>query len=215
MSTQELHTIAEYAARGVLLGLVSGFSPGPLFALAIRETVQYGKAAGLRVAIAPFLTDLPIVFLAILFFQQVKKIDFLSIMVSFSGALFLIYLAWETFRTKVDVRDLNAERTKFASYGRGFLVNILSPHPYLFWIFVGAPISAAAWEKYNLAAILFIAIFYFCLVGAKLVLVFLTAKSMRFIQGKVYQRILQVLGIALLYFAFRLIWQARNLLLKH
>ena len=47
--------------QGILLGVSAGVSPGPLFALVIAETLHHGTKAGLRVALVPLVTDMPIV----------------------------------------------------------------------------------------------------------------------------------------------------------
>ena len=43
------------------LGLAAGVSPGPLLALVVSATLERGFGAGLRVASAPLVTDLPII----------------------------------------------------------------------------------------------------------------------------------------------------------
>ena len=55
----------EFLFIGLLLGLSSGISPGPLLTLVIAETLRYGLGAGIRVAITPFITDLPIILLTL------------------------------------------------------------------------------------------------------------------------------------------------------
>ena len=51
---------------GLSLGLGAGLAPGPLLALVIRSTLQDGMAAGIRVALSPLVTDVPIIVLAVL-----------------------------------------------------------------------------------------------------------------------------------------------------
>jgi len=46
---------------GLILGLSAGFAPGPLLTLVISETLQYDLKAGVKVALAPIITDLPII----------------------------------------------------------------------------------------------------------------------------------------------------------
>jgi threonine/homoserine/homoserine lactone efflux protein len=53
-------------ARGTVLGLAAGFAPGPLTLLVIRETLHHGFGAGVRVSLAPVLTDLPLIALSAL-----------------------------------------------------------------------------------------------------------------------------------------------------
>jgi threonine/homoserine/homoserine lactone efflux protein len=50
---------------GLSLGLGAGLAPGPLLALVIRSTLEDDIAAGIRVALSPLVTDLPIIVLAV------------------------------------------------------------------------------------------------------------------------------------------------------
>lgn len=47
-----------FLSVGAVLGLSSGLSPGPLLALVISETLRHGVKAGVKVALAPIITDL-------------------------------------------------------------------------------------------------------------------------------------------------------------
>ena len=49
-------------AMGTFLGLAAGFAPGPLLTLVISETLQHDIKSGVKVALAPIITDLPIIF---------------------------------------------------------------------------------------------------------------------------------------------------------
>ena len=50
---------------GFILGLSAGFAPGPLLTLVISETLQHDIKAGVKVALAPMITDLPIIMLTL------------------------------------------------------------------------------------------------------------------------------------------------------
>lgn len=49
----------DFLFLGIALGLSAGLSPGPLQAIVISETLLKGKKEGIKVALAPLLTDLP------------------------------------------------------------------------------------------------------------------------------------------------------------
>ncbi len=51
---------------GILLGLSGGLAPGPLLTLLASETLRHGARAGVWVALAPLLTDLPIILATVL-----------------------------------------------------------------------------------------------------------------------------------------------------
>ena len=91
-------------------------------------------------------------------------------------------------------------------------MNTLSPHPYVFWVTVGAPALIAAWAEGPLTAAAFLAGFYSCLVGAKMLVAVIGGRSGGRLQGGVYRAVMVVLGILLLFFALRLAVEALRLL---
>ena len=62
-----------FLLSGVVFGLSSGVTPGPLLTLVISETLKHGKKEGIKVAIAPLLTDLPIVLVTIFILSRLKE----------------------------------------------------------------------------------------------------------------------------------------------
>jgi threonine/homoserine/homoserine lactone efflux protein len=95
---------------------------------------------------------------------------------------------------------------------KGILANALNPHPYLFWLTVGAPLVTRALNHSLLAAVVFFAAFYTLLVGSKLLLAVVAARSRSFLFGTVYVTILRILGVALLLLAGVLVYDGLQLL---
>ena len=81
------------------------------------------------------------------------------------------------------------------------MVNALSPHPYLFWLTIGAPMILKGWETGPAAAVLFVAGFLGCLVGSKVFLAILAGRSSHLLDGRRYGYVLRTLGLLLLLFA--------------
>ena len=79
-----------YALLGLSLGLSAGLAPGPLLALVIQRSLQNGLASGLRVALAPLITDLPIVALAFFVVGRLPQAG-LDVMLGVGG-LFVLWL---------------------------------------------------------------------------------------------------------------------------
>ena len=79
---------------------------------------------------------------------------------------------------------------------RGAVTNALSPHPWLFWITVGAPILA---QGDAADAVLFLGAFYLLLIGSKvLIAVTLGAGRERLMKGRGYAVLLRASGLLLL-----------------
>ncbi|MDY0351510.1 MAG: LysE family transporter, partial [Desulfobulbaceae bacterium] len=93
---------------GTVLGLSAGFAPGPLLALVISETLRHGIPAGVRVALAPIITDLPIILLTLLVLAKLSAFHNILGALSLAGGLFLLILAWQSLRPRgiaLDIRE--------------------------------------------------------------------------------------------------------------
>jgi hypothetical protein len=49
----------EYLTKGRLLGLASEFAAGPLLVLVVSETLRHSIKEGIKVSMAPLITDVP------------------------------------------------------------------------------------------------------------------------------------------------------------
>lgn len=184
-----------YLFSGITLGLSAGLSPGPLMALVLSETLSRGKKAGIYVALAPFLTDLPIILLSLL------MIDFLSAyhtafgLLSLAGAFYLLWLARENFL----LREFKVkEGGSGKSLRKGMVVNFLNPAPYLFWISVGSPLMIKGWHLNGIYPVLFLAGFYVFLVGSKVLIAVLVGVYRTRINDRLYRLINVILGLLLI-----------------
>lgn len=199
-----------FLATGTLLGLSAGFSPGPLFILVLSETLRHRVGAGIRAALAPLITDIPIVLLALYAYSHLSEFQSVLGFVSLAGSGFVAYLGYTSLATKGV--DLTVSDAAPRSLQKGVLVNFLSPHPYLFWFTVGAQTTFKAAAVGWLAPTLFLVSFYVCLVGAKVILAIVAGKTRDFLQGKTYINTMRVLGGFLIFFALLLFRDALNLL---
>ena len=201
---------------GLTLGLSAGLSPGPLMTLVITTTLRDGLWHGLRVAAAPFVTDLPIVLLSVFVLGLLPP--WTLAVVGVVGGGYVIYLGWETVRS---ARQASAQLTASAPAGvassgrqsllRGAAVNALNPHPYLFWATVGGPTLLAAFSQSPLQGALFLLGFYVTLIGSKVgVAALVHSQSWRF-SVIWYQRVLSLLGLLLIGLGLWLGWQAIQL----
>lgn len=192
-----------FLSAGIVLGLSAGFSPGPLTTLVISQALQHGTKEGLKVALAPGLTDLPIILVSVFALTRLSNFKGVLGLISIIGGLFLVYLAYLSFAT--DKVDADPKATEPRSFGKGTLVNIFNPSPYVFWMTVGAPTVVAAWAQGPVTAAGFLAGFYGCLIGAKMSLAVIAARSRQLLTGKAYGYVMRILGVLLLVLAFILV----------
>lgn len=201
-----------YFFIGSLLGLSAGFSPGPLLALVLSETLRYGNRAGIKVALAPLITDLPIIGFAVLVLTNVADSRLILALLSFCGAAFVAWMGVDNLRCSGTMIELAKEQQK--SFRKGIITNLLSPHPYLFWLTVGVPLMNRATQEHYTQAGLFVSSFYFFLVGSKVLLAVVTGKSKSFLSGKVYIFMLRTLGVLLCLFSALLVYEGIKLLIN-
>jgi threonine/homoserine/homoserine lactone efflux protein len=191
-----------FLSAGLVFGLSAGFSPGPLLALVIAQSVQHGIREGLKVAAAPLITDVPIVLAVTLLLTRLPQTDAVLGVIALAGGLFVLYLAYESWRVKPLAAGAPANAPQ--SLRRGALVNFFSPHPYLFWLTVGSPTMLRAWRESPPAAVAFVLGFYICLVGSKLVVALAAGRARGWLAGRPYVYLMRGLALLLLIFAILL-----------
>ncbi|MBA7546180.1 hypothetical protein ES705_38563 [subsurface metagenome] len=206
-----MHENIIYLSSGLFLGLIAGIFPGPLLTLVVSETFKYGQKEGIKLALAPLITDLPIVLASCFLIASLANNDIILGIIAICGGVFLLFLAYENIRYKSSEAGLESKNTR--TLQKGIIANFLNPHPYIFWILIGAPTIAKANEISLLTAVLFLLGFYFMLIGSKTVLALLTGKMKNILQQKTFVIIIRVLGVTLLLFAIVLFREAVNYIL--
>jgi threonine/homoserine/homoserine lactone efflux protein len=204
------NSMITFLSAGIVLGLSSGFSPGPLLALIISQTLQHGIKEGIKVAVAPLITDFPILLLSLFVLSRLANFRSILGVISLIGGLFVLKLAYDSIRTKKLAIALQDTEPK--SLSKGALVNALNPNPYLFWLTVGAPMIIKIWTESPFTAIMFVVSFLGCLVGAKIFVAALVGKSRHLLSDRIYGYLMRVLGVLLIVFAILLFKDGLDLL---
>lgn len=194
----------QFVLAGLVLGLGAGLAPGPLMALVVTTTLASGFRAGVRVAFSPLVTDVVVIAVSVLVVGALPGRATAALGVA--GGLYVMWLGIEALRDRpvriedrVPVEDAvpaaAAEDAATSAAGadrrtgpdplrRGALLNLLSPHPWVFWIAVGGPLLVAAWTSSPLAAVGFLAAFYLLLVGCKVLLAAAVAGGRRHLSDR-------------------------------
>src|SRR5512138_2098175 len=108
---------------GIILGLSAGFAPGPLLALVISETLQHGIRSGIKVALAPIITDLPIILITLFILARLSGFHDILGVISLSGGCFILYMGYGSIRTKGVNLAVGEQQPR--SLSRGILANAL------------------------------------------------------------------------------------------
>lgn len=198
--------VLHYLVSGALLGLAAGVSPGPLLALVISETLTHSRREGVLVSVAPALTDAPIIAISLLIISSISRSDLLLGVISLAGASFAGYLAYGNMKLRNAHSQIDLVQPR--SLSKGVITNLLSPHPYLFWMTVGAPYVIKASRANLFAAIAFMAGFYLLLIGSKILIALLVDSSKNFLRKKTYILMIRITGVIMLFFAILLLRDA-------
>ncbi len=204
---QSLPSLALAAAS---LGLSAGFSPGPLFSLVLAQTLRHGPAEGVKVALAPVLTDAPIILVCWLVLSRFSGTPAVLGLVSLAGAGLLVRYGLACFTAPPLTAGADGEAPR--SLLRGVAANFANPHPYLFWVAIGVPLLLDAAADGTAAVVVFLAVFYLAIVGAKVTAAVVTGRCGRFLSGRGYRLLMAALGLSLFYFAVSFLRQAFSLL---
>lgn len=154
----------KYLLLGLALGFGGGLAPGPLMALIIQATLRRGLATGLRIAASPLLTDGPLIVGCLLFLNALPR----SVLPAFSlvGGAYVAWLGLGALRESGE-REREPAGAPVNDLRQGMLTNILSPHPWLFWIVVGGPQLVTALHRSVGLGVVFVVGIYAALVGTK------------------------------------------------
>jgi threonine/homoserine/homoserine lactone efflux protein len=202
-----------FLAKGTGLGITAGISPGPLTILVISHYLRFGRTEALKVAIAPLITDIPILLICYLLLQSVGYSHLWIGTVSFLGAWFLARMGISHLRYEAPQISLSAPEVP-ASIRKGVMSNLLNPAPYLFWLGVGTPNLAAAVNGNRLSPALFVAGMLSAMVITKFALGWVVHASSSFLSSDAFPKLVKVSGVMLLGFAANFAWSGALLIIR-
>ena len=171
-----------YVLQGVGFGFAAASQPGPFQTYLISQSISQGWRRTLPSALAPLLSDGPIIALCLLVLSQVP-VWMEQVLYGVSG-VFILYLAWGAFRAwRAPPVPSGPELEAGLPIGKAVVMNMLSPGPYIFWTLVTGPILVAGWRESPAYGLSFLGGFYFTLVGGLATMVLVFGLAARFGQG--------------------------------
>jgi threonine/homoserine/homoserine lactone efflux protein len=194
-----------YILQGIGYGLAAAAQPGPFQTYLISQTLIKGWKRTLPAALAPLLSDGPIIALCLLVLSQVPT--WLQRFLYIAGGLFLLYLTYGAYQTwkNFDPTLPSVETGTPQSIFKAALINSLNPNPYIFWSLVTGPILVTGWREAPVYGLGFLAGFYATLIlgFSAIVIVF---GSARHLGPRVNRALLGISAIALFCFALLQLW---------
>ena len=194
-----------YILQGVGYGLAAAAQPGPFQTYLISQTLVKGWKRTLPAALAPLLSDGPIIALCLLVLSQVPP--WLQRFLYIAGGLFVLYLAYGAYKTwkSFDPAIPYIETETQQSILKAALINTLNPNPYIFWSLVTGPILLIGWRATPVYGLGFLAGFYITMIlgFSAIIIVFGSARQLG---PRVNRAFLGISTIALFCFGLVQIW---------
>jgi len=194
-----------YLFQGIGYGLAAASQPGPFQTYLISQTLTCGWRRTLPAALAPLVSDGPIILVCLLVLSQVPV--WLQQSLYIVGGLFILHLAYGTYKSwkNFDLRALQPESTNKQSLFKAALMNAFNPNPYIFWTLVTGPILLKGWRETPVNGIGFLAGFYITMVGSLVVIILVFGVASR-VGPKVNRLLLGASAIALFCFGLYQLW---------
>ncbi len=194
-----------YLLQGIGYGLAAASQPGPLQTYLISQSVTHGWRRTLPAALAPLLSDGPIIALCLVVLSQVPA--WLNRFLYTVGGLFVLYLAYGAFKSwrNFEPQTYQPGSTGGQNLFKAVLTIALSPGPYIYWTLVTGPILIKGWRETPSNGFGFLAGFYLTMISslAGIILIFGLASRL----GTKFSRVmLGISALALLGFGLYQLW---------
>lgn len=193
---------------GLALGAAAGVSPGPLLVLVVTAAMRGGWAAGVLVACAPLVTDVLVIALTLTVLDALPAVALAWIAIA--GAAFVCWTGVHTIREARTATVAPGETPPGAASQallQAAMVNILSPHPWIFWATVMGPLAVATWREQPSGAVALVIGFYVTIVGVKALIGVLVGNSRHRLGDRGYRRALVAAGFLLIAAAAAMLWE--------
>lgn len=194
-----------YIALGIGYGFAAAVQPGPLQTYLISQALLKGWRKSLLSALAPLISDGPIIALCVLVLSQVPA--GLQRFLYIAGGLFVLYLAYGTYNSwrNFDPQLSPNEISSGGSLLKAVLTNMLAPGPYLFWTLVTGPILMRGWRETPRYGISLLLGFYVTMI-LSLAAIIIIFGSARQLGPRVSRALLGISALALLCFGLYQLW---------
>ncbi len=148
-----------FLIQGIGLGFAAAVQPGPFQAYLISRTLSRGWRRTLPAALAPLVSDGPIIVLCLFVLSRVPL--WFQRFLYLAGGLFVLDLAYGAFRAWADIRGV-PPRMKGGEADRPARRpdECRQYQPYLYWSLVTGPILLNGWRTAPANGIVFLAGFY-------------------------------------------------------
>lgn len=188
--------------EGFSLGIGAAVPLGPINLLIMNEALKSYKKA---VAIGLGAMSADITYLVLILFGVVSfiKNEFVIMLFSLVGGLFLTYLAFLIFKnrdTKVKKVSKSNQGTLISNYIKGYLLTLSNPYTILFWISVTTYATSSSSFVFTLTGMISAILLWITLMP------YIVYSKRELISNKLASLFASISSVILLYFAFMLLF---------
>jgi threonine/homoserine/homoserine lactone efflux protein len=205
--------VIEVLWLGTLLGVGAALAVGPIFVVIVQQAATSGFAASFRVILGSATADLVLLVPALAFAWIIRSMERGALWVGALGALFLLYLSWQSARDAVAQWRGGGQLVVDGrwAFWKGVAGNLANPLTWTFWLATGTPAMLAAQDAGGPAGlVLFTATWFLVASGLEAVIALAVARSRRLVGPRGQACFTAVSAVAFLGLALTLV--ARDVL---
>jgi threonine/homoserine/homoserine lactone efflux protein len=131
----------EALIKGLTFGLLLSISVGPILFSIIKQSLNNGHKGGMAFVIGVSASDISLVLVSNIFTELFKSLSDYKTEIGIAGCIFLVSMGiYFLFFKKIKVNDAGQQVFQFRKrdyaqvFLSGFLMNILNPAVFIFWI---------------------------------------------------------------------------------
>ncbi|TVP77507.1 MAG: hypothetical protein EA352_03520 [Gemmatimonadales bacterium] len=192
---------------GIAVGFFAGIIPGAFSTVVATTALERGMGAGVKVALIPVVTESLVMLASALVLTRLP--DSTLRWIGIAGGILLLIIAVKVLvgaeKRRAVIQESEGSRGHFL---RVALFGVISPGPWAFWFFVGAPLLLNRWFAHPSQGVAFFLGFMGCFIGVMVALAWAVASGRKFLNLLWYRRILRGAGALLVLLGLGLLWQS-------
>jgi len=194
-----------FIVQGLIYGFAAAAQPGPLQTYIISQAIARGWKRALPTALAPLISDGPIILLCMFILSQIPI--WFERFLHLAGGLFILFLAYGAYKSwkGYDPSTPLPESGTSQSIFKAALTNLLAPGAYLFWSFVTGPVLLESWRQSPIYGFGFLVTFYGVMILSLCAIILVFGMARR-LGPKFNHTLLGISAIALLGFGIYQLW---------
>lgn len=195
------------------VALSGAMMPGPMLTYTIKQTLSSGPRSGFIIIAGHILTEVCLLILILLGFDIVLKSDAAQIGIGLAGGFFLIYMGGgmiiNSVKNRISIDTETKDLNKKNMFLSGILFSASSPYFLLWWAVIGMGFLMQSYRSHG-----FLGFFVYFLGHVTTDIIWygtvsvVVGKTRRFIKEKPYRVVLVLLGIMLIFFGCKFVYEA-------